>query len=48
MVRSMSSTDESSILELIGLNDYIRYISMKMKSEVLQSVEVSIMCIREI
>lgn len=48
MVRSMSSTEEGSILELIGLNDYIRYISMKMKSEVLQSVEVRIMCIREI
>ena len=43
----MSSTEEGSVLELIGLNDYIRYISMKMKSEALQSVEVRIVCIRE-
>lgn len=47
MVRSISSTEEGSIIDLIELNSNIRDMSMKMKSEALQSVEVRIMCVRK-
>ena len=47
MVRSISSTEDGSIIDLIELNSNIRDMSMKMKSEALQSVEVRIMCVRK-
>lgn len=47
MVRSISSTEDSSLLDLLILNDNIHEMSVKMKSEALQSVEVKIMCIHK-
>ena len=42
MIQSISSSDDDSVIDLVMLNENIRDMSMKMKSEVLQSVEVEI------